>query len=115
MATWRWEKVANTQEGLFVSFKDLPRSTGHPFYEAFDVQLRSRGFDRYVEGLCAKFYASTMGRPGLAPGVYFRALLVGYFEGIGSERGIAWRLADSLSLRFFPRAGSNPAGVAVPE
>ena len=89
-------KTGEEQEGLFVSFKNLPRSTGHPFYEALDVQLRSRGFDRHVEGLCAKFYAPTMGRPGLAPGVYFRALLVGYFEGIGSERGIAWRLADSL-------------------
>ena len=55
-------KTGEEQEGLFVSFKNLPRSTGHPFYEALDVQLRSRGFDRHVEGLCAKFYAPTMGR-----------------------------------------------------
>ena len=54
-----------------------------------------------MEGLCAKFYADKMGRPSLAPGVYFRLLLVGYFEGIGSERGIAWRAADSLALREF--------------
>jgi transposase len=105
-------KSGEEQEGLFVSFKDLPRSTGHPFYEALDVQLRSRGFDRHVEGLCAKFYAPTMGRPGLAPGAYFRALLVGYFEGIGSERGIAWRLADSLSLRSFLRL---PTGKEPPD
>ena len=100
-------KPDEEQKGLFVTYKDLPRSTGHPFYQALDVQLRSRGFDRYVEGLCAKFYAPTMGRPSLAPGVYFRALLVGYFEGIGSERGIAWRLADSLSLRSFLRLATG--------
>jgi transposase len=100
-------KPDEEQKDLFVTYKDLPRSTGHPFYQALDVQLRSRGFDRYVEGLCAKFYAPTMGRPSLAPGVYFRALLVGYFEGIGSERGIGWRLADSLSLRSFLRLATG--------
>ena len=105
-------KRGEEQKGLFVTYKDLPRSTGHPFYEALDVQLRSRGFDLYVEGLCTKFYAPTMGRPSLAPGVYFRALLVGYFEGIGSERGIAWRLADSLSLRSFLRL---PTGKEPPD
>ena len=62
---------------------------------------RASGFDGYVEKLCAKFYAKKMGRPGLAPGVYFRSLLLGFFEGIDSERGIAWRAADSLSLRDF--------------
>ena len=105
-------KSGEDQKGLFVTYKELPRSTGHPFYEALDIQLRSRGFDRQVESLCAKFYAPTMGRPGLAPGVYFRALLVGYFEGIGSERGIAWRLADSLSLRGFLRL---PTGKEPPD
>ena len=42
-----------------------------------------------------------MGRPGLPPGIYFRLLMIGYFEGIDSERGIAWRAADSLALRDF--------------
>jgi transposase len=62
---------------------------------------RNKGFDKYAEETCAKFYAKRMGRPSLAPGVYFRCLLLGYFEGIDSERGIAWRAADSLSLRDF--------------
>jgi transposase len=104
--------VAKSRKGFSSPSRTCRVPTGHPFYEALDVQLRSRGFDRYVEGLCAKFYAPTMGRPGLAPGAYFRALLVGYFEGIGSERGIAWRLADSLSLRSFLRL---PTGKEPPD
>jgi transposase len=63
------------------------------------------GFDRFVEGECKQFYADKMGRPSLSPGMYFRLLLVGYFEGIDSERGIAWRAADSLSLRRFLTIG----------
>src|SRR6266513_2580976 len=63
--------------------------------------LEQNGFDEYVEQLCESFYAPTMGRPSLAPGMYFRLLLLGYFEGIDSERGIAWRAADSLGLRQF--------------
>ena len=89
------------QEALWVATNDLPRSAGHPFYEALNGVLRVGGFDDFVEGLCSKFYADQMGRPGLAPGVYFRMLLVGYFEGIDSERGIAWRCSDSLALRNF--------------
>ena len=65
--------------------------------------LEAADFDRFVEGQCAKFYAPVMGRPSLAPGQYFRLLLVGYFEGIGSERGIAWRATDSLAVRSFLR------------
>ena len=61
----------------------------------------TRGFDAFVEAQCASFYAETMGRPGLPPAIYFRLLLIGYFEGIDSERGIAWRAADSLALRDF--------------
>lgn len=87
------------QDELFVTHQQL-RSLGHPFYEALDKVLRGHGFDPFVEELCEPFYSHT-GRPGLAPGVYFRCLLVGYFEGIDSERGIAWRVADSLSLRQF--------------
>ncbi|CAG0971584.1 hypothetical protein PHYC_01276 [Phycisphaerales bacterium] len=90
-----------SQDPIWVKTADLPRSQGHPFYQRLNVILRERGFDDFVERACARFYARTMGRPGLAPGVYFRCLLVGYFEGIGSERGIDWRCSDSLSLRGF--------------
>ena len=90
------------QPTLFLTYDKL-RGLGHPFYDALDRLLREQGFDRFVEGLCEPFYAEVMGRPGLAPGVYFRCLLIGYFEGISSERGIAWRVADSLSLRRFLR------------
>lgn len=93
-------KREGEQESLFVTHQQL-RSQSHPFYRAVNRVLGEHGFDRYVEKLCAKFYAKKMGRPGLAPGVYFRSLLLGFFEGIDSERGIAWRAADSLSLRDF--------------
>ena len=58
-------------------------------------------FDAFVEAQCAPFYTATVGRPSLTPGTYFRLLLIGYFEGIDSERSIAWRTADSLALRGF--------------
>src|SRR5450432_2292134 len=93
-------KKGEQQDELFVPYSQM-RSAGHPFYRALDGVLREHGFDRSAEELCARFYHPVMGRPGLAPGNYFRSLLVGYFEGIDSERGIAWRLADSLSLRDF--------------
>ena len=80
---------------------DLPTNAGHPFFEHLNRVLDEAGFDAYVEELCAEFYAARMGRPSLRPGRYFRMLLIGYFEGISSERGIAWRVADSLSLRSF--------------
>lgn len=99
------------QDTLFVTHQDLKMVAGHPFYEALDGLLRTAGFDRHVEGLCRAFYAEKRGRPSLAPGVYFRCLLVGFFEGIDSERGIAWRMADSLSLRHFlglPMAKNPP-------
>jgi transposase len=89
-----------SRSGLFVPYHQM-RSAGHPFYQALDTILRDAGFDKYAEKLCSRFYHPVTGRPGLAPGNYFRSLLVGYFEGIDSERGIAWRLADSLSLRDF--------------
>lgn len=106
VALWHRKKMAmgrkgEEQAGLFVPHNQLPRSGGHPFYKALEQILGGREFDRFVEKHCAKYYAKKMGRPSLAPGVYFRAILVGYFEGIDSERGIAWRCADSLSLREF--------------
>jgi len=95
------KRRSQQQAVLWVPTSELPTPPGHPFYERLNALLRKHGFDTFVEGLCQKFYAPTMGRPSLPPGVYFRMLLVGYFEGIDSERGIAWRVADSIALRSF--------------
>ena len=100
------------QQDLWVPTHKLPRSPGHPFYRALNGCLSKAGFDRFVEDLCAAHYAETLGRPSIPPGVYFRMLLVGYFEGIGSQRGIAWRCADSFSLREFLGV---PLGERTPE
>src|SRR5271167_4179341 len=89
------------QGSMWVASVKLPKSPGHPFYTRLNALLEAEDFDRFVEGLCAKFYAPVMGRPSLAPGRYFRLLMVGYFEGIDSERGIAWRATDSLAVRSF--------------
>src|SRR5216684_5113634 len=89
------------QEELWIAHTELPRTAAHPFYEQLNRVLEERGFDEYVEQQCVRFYAERMGRPGLAPGRYFRLLLIGYFEGLDSERGMAWRAADSLGLRSF--------------
>ena len=94
-------RKSETQPALFVPASELPRTPAHPFYEKLNEVLAEHGFDPFVEELCQKFYAVKMGRPGLEPGKYFRMLFLGYFEGIDSERGIAWRAADSLSLRSF--------------
>jgi transposase len=89
------------QEEFWIPTCTLARPASHPFYERLNQLLAKHDFDRFVEGKCQRFYAATMGRPGLAPGIYFRLLLIGYFEGIDSERGIAWRTGDSLSIREF--------------
>lgn len=89
------------QKGLWVAAVDMPQTAAHLFYRKLNELLDEHGFDRFVEGLCEKFYAPTMGRSSLAPGIYFRTLLIGYFEGLDSERGIGWRIAESLSLRRF--------------
>ena len=89
------------QPSIWVASSDLPRSVGHPFYERLNRVLDEAGFDAFVEAQCARFYADGVGRPSLPPGRYFRMLLVGYFEGLDSERAIPWRAADSLSLRQF--------------
>lgn len=89
------------QQTLWISHEQAPRSLGHPFYQALNELLRQAGFDDFVESECVACYHEHLGRPSIAPGVYFRCLLVGYFEGIDSERGIAWRCSDSLSLRQF--------------
>ena len=91
------------QESLFVSTDRLAPSAGHPFYQKLNALLAEAGFDRWAESRCVEYYeqAEKRGQPSLPPGVYFRMLFVGYFENIDSQRGIAWRCADSLSLRSF--------------
>ena len=86
--------------GLWIAANELPPTGGHPFYQRLNLVLDAHAFDDFVEAQCAPFYAA-VGRPSLTPGTYFRLLLIGYFEGIDSERGIAWRTADSLALRGF--------------
>ncbi|MFH1420182.1 MAG: transposase, partial [Planctomycetota bacterium] len=86
---------------FWVSTSSLPMASSHPFYEQVNRILDGRSFDGFVEGLCRKFYHQRMGRPSPAPVVHFRLMLIGYFEGIDSERGMAWRVADSLGLRRF--------------
>ena len=102
-------KQQERQEDLWIAAAELPRTTGHPFYERLNELLEETGFDSFVEERCRRFYAAKMGRPSLAPGVYFRLLLIGYFEGLDSERGIGWRAADSLGLRRFLRVGLEEA------
>lgn len=90
------------QQELWIASSSVIQPPGNAFYDRLNELLEKHRFDRHVEHLCRKFYKqSRYGRPSLAPGVYFRALLVGFFEGLDSERGIAWRMADSLSLRRF--------------
>ena len=96
-------KRRQRQEMLFVSADRLPKSLGHPFYEKLNTLLAEAQFDCWVEKRCQPYYEQEekRGQPSIPPGVYFRMLLIGYFEGIDSQRGIAWRCADSLSLRQF--------------
>ena len=98
-------KRRQRQEELWVSHAELATGPGHPFYTRLNELLEQEKFDDFTEGACAQFYAEKNGRPSLPPGTYFRLLLIGYFEGIDSERGIAWRVADSLGLRRFLRIG----------
>jgi transposase len=93
------------QTDLVVGWAELPRSPGHAFYDRLQAVLVEAGFDRFAETRCAPYYAGRRGRPSLPPGRYFRMHLVGYFEGIDSERGLEWRCSDSLSLREFLRLG----------
>ena len=95
------------QSEMLVAWSEMPRSPGHVFYDRLQAELVAAGFDGFVEDRCAPYYAARRGRPSLPPGRYFRMLLVGYFEGIDSERGLEWRCADSLSLREFLRLGGR--------
>ena len=85
------KRDAEEQRELFVMADKLPQSPGHVFYDKLNRVLREGGFDRHVESVCEPYYAKGKGRPSVPPGLYFRMLIVGYFEGINSQRGIAWR------------------------
>ncbi len=105
------KREADQQQEFWVSAVELPKAPGHPFYLKLNELLAEADFDYWVEGLCEEFYSKGTGRPSIPPGVYFRMLLVGYFEGLGSQRGIAWRCSDSLSVRSFlgiPLGESSP-------
>ena len=95
---------------------EMAEAPGHPFYRKLEEMLKQAGFDEFCEQECKRYYAAGVGRPSLAPGVYFRLMLIGFFEGLDSERGIAWRVADSLSLREFLGYGmdeSTPDHVTI--
>jgi hypothetical protein len=101
------------QEALFITVTELPKSAGHPFYQKLNQLLAGANFDEWIERRCQQYYAQEekRGQPSIPPGLYFRMLLVGYFENLDSQRGIAWRCADSLSLRDFlgiPLKGPRP-------
>ena len=89
------------QPGLWIATTELARTPGHPFYDRLNRLLAEAKFDEFVEERCRRFHAEGKGRPSIPPGVYMRMLLIGFFEGLDSERGIAWRCADSLPLRRF--------------
>jgi transposase len=89
-----------SQSELFIPSANVVKGPGHPFYSKLDQVLQEAGFDDHVEKLCEPYYKEG-GRPSIPPGVYFRMVLIGYFEGLDSQRGIAWRCADSLGLRTF--------------
>jgi transposase len=96
-------REAGRQGDLIVTWAEMPRSPGHVFYDRLQEVLIGGGFDLFVETVCQPYYAPKMGAPSVPPGRYFRMHMVGYFEGIASERGIAWRCLDSMSLRDFLR------------
>ena len=97
-------KKRERQEDLWYG-GELPTAPGHPFYKRMTEILDNAKFDAFCEVNCARFYHDTLGRPSLPPGQYFRVMMIGFFEGLDSERGIAWRLADSLTLRQFLSIG----------
>src|SRR5437763_12684049 len=94
-------KRKREEQAMWVATTELPKSPGHPFYQKLNAVLAEADFDPWVEQLCAPYYADGVGRPSIPPGVYFRMIFVGYFEGLASQRGIAWRCSDSRSLHEF--------------
>jgi len=106
------KRPESRQEEMWIAAGDLARSPGHPFYDRLAAVLKAADFDRRAEEICAPYYADGKGRPSIPPGIYFRMLIVGYFEDIGTQRGIAWKCADSLAARDF--LGLRP-GEAAPD
>ena len=104
MAMGRSEGV---QDDLMATWAEMPRSPGHAFYDRLQELLQEARFDAFVEEVCKPYYAPRMGAPSLPPGRYFRMPMIGYFEGIDSERGIVWRCADSFWLRDFLRLSNR--------
>jgi transposase len=100
-------KRKNEQQGLWIATTELPKSPGHPFFQKLNHVLAEAQFDRWIEKRCEPYYAAKLGRPSIPPGVYFRMILVGYFEGIASQRGISWRCSDSRSLADFLGVPAN--------
>ena len=107
-------RQGDRQGDLMVMWSEMPRSPGHVFYDRLQEVLVGAGFDGFVEEACRAYYAKTMGAPSVPPGRYFRMHMVGYFEGIDSERGIAWRCSDSFSLREFLRLEPTTGFRAIP-
>jgi transposase len=101
------KRTRDRQPSMWVTTTDFPTAASHPFYTRLNQLLRQHRFDDFAEGRCAPFYPDTTGRPGLPAGIYFRLLMIGDFEGIDSERGIAWRAADSFALRDFLSVGAK--------
>jgi hypothetical protein len=106
-ATMAMRREGELQGDLLMTWAEMPRSPGHVFYDRLQELLSEAGFDVFVEETCKPFYAPKMGAPSLPPGRYFRMHMIGYFEGLASERGIVWRCADSRSLGDFLRLGSR--------
>jgi transposase len=100
------KRARERQSAMWVTTTELPTAS-HPFYRRLNQLLSEHGFDDFVEGQCTEFYAETMGRPGLAPGIYFRLLLIGYFEGIDSERGIAYQTVHPSNFSSPRRSREN--------
>ena len=94
-------RESGAQGDLVVTWPEAPRSPAHTFYDRLQELLQEAGFDAFVEEVCKPYYALRMGAPSLPPGRYFRMHMIGCFEGIDSERGVAWRGADSFSLHDF--------------
>jgi len=102
-------KRKREQQQMWVATTDLPKSPGHPFYRRLNQLLAEADFDPWIEKLCQPYYAAVMGRPSIPPGVFFRMIVLGYFEGISSQRGIAWRCSDRRSLAEFLGFGRSEA------
>ena len=103
-------RQGDRQGDLVVTWREMPRSPGHVFYDRLQGVLIEAGFDAFAEATCKPYYAAKMGAPSVPPGRYFRMHMVGYFEGIDSERGIEWRCADSLSLQGVSASADDRAG-----